>query len=335
MDEHKKRNIFKKYKWTIGTFLVWLLLIIVAFHVQKEEVNSSTIAIAFIALVVYQCLFGFRLDKKAEKTQRKKAEQERKERETISEEAWKEQKNNHEEEKRIKRKETWIALAFNFFAGCIYLIPIRLVYGGNLKWIQKGVPVLLYFLITFPFFAFWITSFPKRKRQGLIKPMELILILPFILFPFMPMLLILFNKKFLISYIPFVIGWEFCAMAIGYMLQTHQKEEYCTIPATATVVDNIKSMMHSSVEKTTYIPTYHIVLEYYAYGHLKHITCDDGQPQPLAIGTILKIYYNPDKPEEFRFETGQKPFTEKYAGFIFLGIGIILFIAVACIIIFF
>lgn len=335
MDEHKKRNIFKKYKWTIGTFLVWLFLIIVGFNVQKEEINLSTIAIALIAFVVYQCLFGFRLDRKAEKTQQKKIEQEQKKREILGEEVWKEQKNKQKEEKRIRRKETWIALAFNFFAGCIYLIPIRFVYGGDLKWIQKGVPVLLYFLITFPVFAFWITSFPKRKKQGLIKPIELILILPFIPFPFIPILLNLFNKKFLISYIPFVIGWEFCTMAIGYMIQTHQKKEYCIIPAAATVVDNIKSMMRSSVEKTTYIPTYHYVLEYYADSQCKRITCDDGQPRPLAVGTILTIYYNPDNPEEFRFETEQKPFTEKYAGFIFLGIGIILIGAATCIVILF
>lgn len=333
MDKYKKRNIFKKYKWTIGTSLVWLFLIIVAFNVQKEEISPSTIAIALIAFIVYQCLFGFRLDRKAEKTQQKKIEQEHKEIEIMGEEAWKEHKQK--EEKKIKRKETSIALAFNFFAGCIYLIPIRFVYGGNLKWIQKGIPVLLYFLMTFPVFALWITSFPKRKKQGLIKPIELILILPFIPFPFIPMLLNLFSKKFLISYIPFAVGWEFCAMGIGYMLQIHQKEEYCTIPATATVVDNIKSMMRSSVEKTTYIPTYHYVLEYYADSQCKRITCGDGQLQPLAVGTILTIYYNPDKPEEFRFEIDQKPITEKYTGFIFLGIGIILVGATTCIVILF
>lgn len=335
MDKYKKRNIFKKYKWTIGTSLVWLFLIIVAFNVQKEEISPSTIAIALIASIVYQCLFGFRLDRKAEKTQQKKIEQEHKEREIMGEEAWKEQKNKQKEEKKIRRKETWIALAFNFFAGCIYLIPIRFVYGGDLKWIQKGVPVLLYFLITFPVFAFWITSFPKRKKQGLIKPIELILILPFIPFSFIPMLITIFSKKILISYIPFAIGWEFCAMGIGYMLQIRQKKEHCTIPATATVVDNIKSMMRLSVERTPYIPTYHHVLEYYADGQHKRIPCDDGQPQPLAVGTILTIYYNPDKPEEFCFETDQKPITEKYIGFIFLGIGIILVGAATCIVILF
>lgn len=214
MDKYKKRNIFKKYKWTIGTFLVWLLLIII----QKEKVNPSTIAIALIAFIVYQCLFGFRLDRKVQKMQRKKREQEQKERETTSEEAWQEQKSKQEEEKRIRRKEIWIALAFNFLAGYIYLILIRFVYGEDLKWIQKGVPVLLYFLITFPVFAFWITSFPKRKRQDLIKPMELILILPFIIIPFIPILITIFSKKILISYIPFAIGWEFCAMGIGIIL---------------------------------------------------------------------------------------------------------------------
>lgn len=334
MNKNKKKNILKKYKWTIGTFLVWLLLIIIAFNIQKE-VNPSTIGIALIALAVYQCLFGFRLDKKFQKIQQKKIAQEKKERKTMSEETWQEQKKKQEEEKRIRCKEIWIALAFNFLAGCIYLIPIRLVYGGDLKWIQKGVPVLLYFLITFPVFAFWITSFSKRKGQGLIKPMELILILPFIVIPFIPILLTIFSKKILISYIPFAIGWEFCAVGIGYILQTHQKEEYCTIPATATVVDNIKSMMRLSVEKTTYIPTYHYVLEYYADSQCKRITCNDGQPRPLAVGTILTIYYNPDKPEEFCFEIDQKPITEKYAGFIFLGIGIILVVAATCIVILF
>lgn len=124
MDKYKKRNIFKKYKWTIGTSLVWLFLIIVTFNIQKEEVNPSTIAITLIAFIVYQCLFGFRLDRKVQKMQRKKREQEQKERETTSEEAWQEQKSKQEEEKRIRCKEIWIALAFNFFTVCIYLIKI-------------------------------------------------------------------------------------------------------------------------------------------------------------------------------------------------------------------
>lgn len=72
------------------------------------------------------------------------------------------------------------------------------------------------------------------------------------------------------------------------------------------------------------MPTYHPVLEYYADGEYKQTACDDGQPRPLPPGMVCEIYYNPERPEEFQFAPDHTPLSEKIAGPLFIGIGIVI-----------
>lgn len=228
---------------------------------------------------------------------------------------------NFEQEGKTWNHRSWILVDLG--AGAIYLAANRLFYGPGRAWIKLGVPRLFWFLITFPVFACWIVSFPQRKRAGSIKPIELLLMLPFLPFPFAPVFP-LGDGRILGVYIPLALAWEFLVLGVGYMIQNRDSRQQCTVSTTATIVGNVKCIMHPPGKKNGYIPTYHPVVDYYANGELQHITCSDGQPRPLQQGLVVKIYYNPDQPEEFQFEENKKTFTEKYVFYITVGIAVIL-----------
>lgn len=231
-----------------------------------------------------------------------------------------------DQESKTWNHRSWILVDLG--AGAVYLAVNRLVYGPGTQWIKLGIPRLFWFLMTFPVFACWIVSFSQRRRSGKIKPIELLLMLPFLPFPFAPAFQ-LDDGRILGIYIPLALAWEFLVLGVGYTLQNRNSRQHCTVSTTATVVGNVESIMPSPGEQHGYIPTYHPILDYYANGEWQHITCGDGQPRPLPQGLVIKIYYNPNKPEEFQFEENEKTFTEKYIPVITVGI-VILLLAVSC-----
>lgn len=311
----KKRNFLQKYKWTIGTTLVWALLVGIGFHFEKEESPQNLFLIALIAFVVYQALFGIRLDKKAQKNyiaRQEKPEKHKKEQESLS---------------RERRR----ALFINLFCGAFYLAVARLIFGGGAKWMKREIPGLIWFLIFFHVTAYWIAALPRRRREKVIKPAELLLMLPFLLVPFGPLFRML-PVKFVAVYICVAFSWEFAVFALLFWHQAKERQGSCTVLTTATVVDNKKSILRSLQRPdATPVPTYQPVIDYYANGEWLHITCDDGQPRPLQPGLVVKIYYNPANPREFRFGENQKTFTDKYCVPILLGVCALLFIAGICI----
>lgn len=290
----KKRNFLQRFKWTIGAALFWMMQMGVALTAGKEELSSEFLPTALLAFIVYQALFGIRLDKKAQKDHT--ASQERK----INGNSG------------IKQ-ERWRAFFINLLCGALYLALARLVFGGGPKWLKREVPGLLWFLLFFYVTAYWIGSYPRRRREDNVKHVtELFLMLPFSLISFAPLFRTL-PEKFVAVYTAATLSWEFAVFAILFRRQTKDRQKNCTVPTTATVVDNIKSMIHPSRQSNQVpVPTYQPVLDYYAGGEPMHITCDDGQPRPLPPGMVIKIYYNPNNPQEFRFDDGQKTFTDKF-----------------------
>lgn len=324
---NRERNILQKYKWTIGTTLVWLLLMGITFGIEKEEASPATIGIALFALVLYQALFGIHLDKKSQKNYTARQEKQQRERKELGETTWRAQEEGQAAQKKILRRENWLALFIDLAGGAVYLVLARLVFGGGTRWIRREMPGLLWFLIGFYTTAYWITSFSRRKQKNVIKPMELVLLFPFALLPFGPLFRML-PEKYLAVCILLVLSWEFSAFAIGFLLQAKNRHRDCTVPTTATVVDNKKSIIGSADEADSIpVPTYQPVLDYYADGEWRHIICDDGQPRPLEPGLVVKIYYNPHNPYEFRFDDNQKTYTDKYATPLLGGIGVITLLA--------
>ena len=328
---NKKRNLLQKHKWAIGTTLVWMLLISIGFYAEREDIKPEYFLIAILAFIMYQSLFGIRLDRKAQKEYVARQERQRKEMEDLGEAAWLELQQQRAAEKKKLSRENWRAIFIDLFCGGLYLLLARIIYGGGPKWLKREIQGLLWFLIFFYVTAYWIGSFPRRRREDVIKPAELLLMLPFSLAPFAPLLRML-PEKFAAVYIFAALGWEFGVFAVFFRLQGKEKLVSCTVPTTATVVDNIKSILHSSMRSnTTPIPTYQPVLDYYANGEWLHITCDDGQPRPLQPGLVVKIYYNPDNPREFRFGENQKTFTDQYGFLILMGFSALMLVAAFCI----
>lgn len=323
----KKRNFLQKYKWTIGTTLVWALLIGIGFHFEKEESPQNLFLIALIAFVVYQALFGIRLDKKAQKDYIARQETQKKEKEELGEATWLALQEKRKKEKESLNREGRRALLINLFCGALYLAAARLVFGGGAKWIKREIPGLLWFLIFFHVTAYWIAAFPRRRRENVVKLAELLLMLPFSLAPFGPLFRML-PVKFAAVYIFAALSWELTVFALLFWNQAKERQGSCTVQTTATVVDNKKSILRSFQRPdATSVPTYQPVLDYYANGEWFHITCDDGQPRPLQPGLVVKIYYNPANPREFRFGENQKTFTDKYCVPILLGVSVLLLIA--------
>ncbi len=114
----------------------------------------------------------------------------------------------------------------------------------------------------------------------MIKPAELLLMLPFSLAPFAPLLRML-PEKFTAVYLFAALGWEFGVFALLFRSQGKERLDSCTIPTTATVADK-KSILRSTIRfGTTPIPTYQPVIDYCANGEQLHITSNDGQPKHL------------------------------------------------------
>ncbi len=327
----KKRNLLQRHKWAIGTTLVWMLLVCIGFYAEREEIKPEYFLVAILAFLMYQFLFGIRLDKKAQREYIARQERQRKEIEDLGEAAWRKLQQQRAAEKKSLNRESWRAFFIDLFCGGLYLLLARMIYGGGPKWLQREIQGLLWFLIFFYVTAYWIASFPRRKREDVIKPAELFLMLPFSLAPFAPLLRML-PEKFIAVYILAALSWEFGVFAILFRLQGKEKLDNCTVSTTATVVDNKKSILRSTMRSnSTPVPTYQPVLDYYANGEWLHITCDDGQPRPLQPGLVVKIYYNPENPREFRFGENQQTLTDRYGVPFLLGFSALMLIAAVCI----
>lgn len=326
------KSILKRYRRTIGIFLIWLLLLAVNFGPQGEEVNAENILICLVFFVVLELLFGYRADRASQKAEDKKLLQERQKRMELGEDTWQAQTSCQKQKERGKKRKLIKAFLLDLVAGITYMALARVFYGAGKTWIRQAVPGLFWFIASFYVIAMWIVSFSSRKREGKIHALELIIIIPFFLHPFLPLLLSL-NRLLPSLYIGFTVGWCFSAMGVGYILQVKRRQKSCTVLVTAKVTGNVKSYIHSTRNKpgSIPIPSYQPVLEYFAGGELMQVTCDDGQANPLPVGVSRTIYYNPKKPGEFRFSSEQTPLTEKIIGPIFLGIGFVILIVMAVI----
>lgn len=317
----EKKGFLKKYCRTIGVFAVWGLLLVVSFGIGKEEPNAANIAICLAFLIILQFALGYKQDKAAIKSDLRRLELERQRREAMGEDAWNKDQMKKKEDEKNQKKVSRQAIILDLTLGFVYLGVLRLMDGGDPKWLKDAIPRVLWFWITFPVFAFWIVSFPKRKQEEKIFVWELLIIGAFVLFPFIP----LFSVRTVGVYIVFILGWIFSVMAIGYMRQNRSQKNVCTVMTTAKVIGNIKSRVRPERTQADRIPvyTYQPVLEYFVKGEQKQVPCNDGQPSPLPLGGVYGIYYNPENPDEFQFSE-HRTVTERFVGPVFLGIGIVL-----------
>lgn len=145
----KKRNLLQKYKWTIGTTLVWMLLVSIGFYAEREEIKPEYFLVAVLAFIMYQTIFGIRLDKKAQKEYIARENKQKKELAELGETAWMEQQRQKAAENKILKRENWQAFFTDLFCSALYLFLARLVFGGGHKWIVREIRGLLWFFITF------------------------------------------------------------------------------------------------------------------------------------------------------------------------------------------
>ena len=308
-----------RYWRTIGIFIVWLFLVAYVFGVAKEAINSLNILICLIVLIGMEYVLGYGQDKRVIRSSQRKMEIERQWRESIGEAAWNEYQIKNERIAVYRKKLMWKAVFFDLIMGAAYMTGMGLAYGKDPKWLKDAIPALLWFLMFFLVLAAWIISFPKRMREGKIKIGQVLFVAPFMVFPFFPLI----SDRIACGFTAFTGGTIFSLLGIGYMWQTRKKEKVCTVMTTAKVIDNRKSPVRLERPGDFPIYAYQPVLEYCAGGEQKQVVCGNGESSPYPLDEVYTIYYNPEKPEEFRFAVHRSA-AERLIGPVFLGIGIVL-----------
>lgn len=331
---NRVKGLLKRYFRTLLTFLVWLFLIVFVFASGLEEVRWDSVLVACLALPVWELFLGFRMDRAAIKAEKKRLAREAQERSEMGEQAWRER----EEQRRQRRKESdrrWnrqlrAGLLIDAAACCVYAYFYGAAHGGGWRWLKEGAPVMGAFLLLFLVPAVWVGSIPVRAREKKLRLLEAFIIWPFFFLPFAP-LLIGWGEKYLAGGMFLLLGYEFALLGVGYMRQVQKKWAACFAPATARVVGNVRSRVRSRDRRPGYLLTYQPVVEYYAGGEIRRVTCSDGQPRPLQEGMPCEILYDPGCPENFRFTDARNSFTERFGGLCAVGFGLFFMAAGVCV----
>lgn len=313
------KRFFGRYWRTVGIFILWLFLVAYVFGVAKEAINSLNISICLFVLIGMEYVLGYGQDKRVIRSNQRKMESDRQRREAIGEAAWNEYQIKNKRIAEYRKKLMWKAVFLDLIMGAAYMTGMGLAYGKDPKWLKDAIPALLWFLMFFLVLSAWIISFPKRMREGKIFIWEVLFVVPFMAFPFFPLI----SDRMACGFTAFTGGMIFSLLAIGYMRQTRKKEKVCTVMTTAKVIDNRKSPVRLKRPGDIPIYAYQPVLEYCAGGEQKQVVCGDGEANPYPLDEVYTIYYNPEKPEEFRF-ADRRPAAERLIGPVFLGIGIVL-----------
>lgn len=107
------------------------------------------------------------------------------------------------------------------------------------------------------------------------------------------------NVKLLLLAFMFV-GLIFAGIGAGFGIYTSQLKKICTESTQAVVVENVRIAGSAKGAKSSRTATYAPVFEYTYNGETyKKQSSSASYPPAFQEGTELKIYVNPEKPEQF------------------------------------
>lgn len=183
-----------------------------------------------------------------------------------------------------------------------------------------GLKIFAFFGALLFYNLFWVFRSKRRK-------MEYALAFPFFVVFLVTLFPLIFVKYIVVPMILLTLGSEFIILSALFSLQEKEKVKNCTVRTAATVIDNKKERLTQKHTGRLPVYTYCPVLSFFVNGEERVCTYGNGFAQPVRVGRILDIFYNPENPEEFRLADENADSSARIAPTLFTVLGVVLCLA--------